>query len=90
MICLGRGYSVQLGNYDSWAKYIMNIIIFKQIRGLLHPDSGPFFYGETFHQLHYFICMCNGKLFLPPLHISYICNILISSSTSSVALILQH
>ena len=46
-------YSVQIGGYYDWGKYITTLIIFKQIHSALHPEDGASFCGENFHQLHY-------------------------------------
>ena len=54
-ITLSTGYSVQLRGFDAWAKDVMPLIRFKQIRGAFHPETGTSQCGDKCHQLRYFI-----------------------------------
>ena len=55
VITMGTGYSVQLRGFDPWAKDIMSLIRFKQIRVAFHPEAGQTQCGDKCHQLRYFI-----------------------------------
>ena len=55
IITLSNGYSVQLRGFDPWAKEVMPLIRFKQIRGAFHPEAGSTSCGDKCHQLRYFI-----------------------------------
>lgn len=55
VVSLANGYSVQLRGFDAWAKDIMPLIRFKQIRGAFHPEAGQSDCGDKCHQLRYFI-----------------------------------
>ena len=61
IIHLGRGYFVQLGDYDAWGKDVMTLIRFKQILSDFHPEVGISFCGYNFHQLRYIIYILNDK-----------------------------
>ena len=56
---IGTGYSVELRGYSAWAKDIMTLVRFKQIRSALHPESGESQCHDKCHQLRYFIRMFN-------------------------------
>ena len=56
---LDSNYSVQLRGYNAWAKEIMPLIRFKQIRSAFHPETGESECGDKCHQLRYFIRMYN-------------------------------
>ena len=47
IITMGTGYSVQLRGFDPWAKDIMSLIRFKQIRGVFHPEAGQTGWANT-------------------------------------------
>ena len=49
------GYSVQLKGYTPWAKDIMSLIRFKQIRSAFHPEAEKSICGDKCHQLRFFI-----------------------------------
>ena len=55
IVNLSSGYSVQLRGFDPWAKEVMPLIRFKQIRGAFHPESKASLSGDKCHQLQYFI-----------------------------------
>ena len=46
---------MQLRGVDPWAKDVMPLIPFKQIRGPFHPESKASLSGDKCHQLRYFI-----------------------------------
>ena len=56
---LDSNYSVKLRGYNAWAKEIMPLICFKQIRSAFHPEAGESECGDKCHQLRYFIRMFN-------------------------------
>ena len=49
------GYSVQLKGYSPWAKDIMSLVRFKQIRSAFHPQAEKSICGDNCHQLRFFI-----------------------------------
>lgn len=61
LVNLASGYSVQLRGFDPWAKEVMPLIRFKQIRGAFHPEAGLSMCGDKCHQLRYFIRRFNEK-----------------------------
>eukprot|EP00957_Ditylum_brightwellii_P044274 3359032-Ditylum_brightwellii.AAC.1 len=61
-VLLGKRYSVGLRGFDCWAKQIMTLSMFKQIRCAMHPDGGQYSTnGNKCHQLRHFICTFNRK-----------------------------
>ena len=56
-ICTGlaEGYSVQLDGFKAWAKDVMTLRRFKQIRSAFHPEPGFALDGDKCHQLRYVI-----------------------------------
>ena len=58
-IHLDSDYFIQLRGYNAWAKEIMPLIRFKQIRSAFHPEAGQSQCGDKCHQLRYFIRMYN-------------------------------
>ena len=56
---IGHGYNVELQGYHAWAKEIMPLIRFKQIRSAFHPEAGDSQCNDKCHQLRYFIRMFN-------------------------------
>ena len=61
VITIGDGYSIQLRGYDAWAKDIMSLVRFKQIRSAFHPESDKSLCNDKCHQLRYFIRLFNMK-----------------------------
>ena len=61
VINIGDHYSVQLRGYNPWAKNVMSLSRFKQIRSAFHPEAGDSDCGDKCHQLRYFIRMFNKK-----------------------------
>ena len=59
---MGGGYKVKLRGFTCWAKEIMPLDRFKQIRSAFHPEAGDNKEsGDKCHQLQYFICRFNEK-----------------------------
>ncbi len=56
---IGDGYTVELRGYNSWAKEVMSLIRFKQIRSAFHPEAGESACQDKCHQLRFFIRMFN-------------------------------
>ena len=56
---IGDGYMVQLRGYDAWAKEVMSLVRFKQIRSAFHPEAGDTACNDKCHQLRLFIKMFN-------------------------------
>ena len=56
---IGTGYSVHLRGYEPWAKDVMTLVRFKQIRSALHPECGKSANNDKCHQLRYFIRLFN-------------------------------
>ena len=53
---MGGNYNVRVRGLDPWAKQIMALIRFKQIRSAFHPEAGlSDLTGDKCHQLRYFI-----------------------------------
>ena len=53
---LGVGYNVRLIGFEPWARNIMPLLRFKQIRSAFHPEAGRSeLTGDKCHQLRYFI-----------------------------------
>lgn len=61
VVPLATRYSVQLRGFEPWAKDIMYLIRFKQIRGAFHPEAGYSQCGNKYHQLRYFTRKFNEK-----------------------------
>ena len=58
----GGGYKVKLRGFTCWAKEIMPLDRFKQIRSAFHPEAGDNKEsGDKCHQLRYFIRRFNEK-----------------------------
>ena len=56
VVHMGGNYNVRLRGFDPWAKEIMALIRFKQIRSAFHPEAGlSDLTGDKCHQLRYFI-----------------------------------
>ena len=60
VVC-GDGYSIQLRGYDPWARDVMTLVRFKQIRSAFHPESENSRCNDKCHQLRYFIRLFNSK-----------------------------
>eukprot|EP00957_Ditylum_brightwellii_P091020 6929645-Ditylum_brightwellii.AAC.1 len=61
-VLLGKKYSVGLRGFDCWAKQIMILSTFKQIRCAMHPKGDQHSAnGNKCHQLRHFICTFNRK-----------------------------
>ena len=60
-VVVGDGYSIQLRGYDPWAKDIMSLVRFKQIRSAFHPEAESSICNDKCHQLRYFIRLFNSK-----------------------------
>ena len=58
---IGDGYSIELRGFDPWAKEIMSLVRFKQIRSAFHPEAETSMCNDKCHQLRYFIRMFNSK-----------------------------
>ena len=56
---IGTNYSVHLRGYEPWAKDVMTLVRFKQIRSAFHPESGRSNNNDKCHQLRYFIRLFN-------------------------------
>ena len=62
VISLGGGYAVGLRGFEPWAKDIMSLVRFKQIRSAFHPEAtATSESGDKCHQLRYFIRRFNQK-----------------------------
>ena len=62
VIRLGVSYSVRLTGFDPWAREIMTLLRFKQIRSAFHPEAGRSeLTGDKCHQLRYFIRTFNER-----------------------------
>ena len=61
VVAMGGMYSVELRGYQPWARDVMPLIRFKQIRSAFHPESGTSYCGDKCHQLRFFIRMFNDK-----------------------------
>ena len=61
MIQLYHIHAVKLRVYDYWGRYIMPIIIPKQIHIAFHSEARTSFGGEKCHQMCYFIRVFNDK-----------------------------
>ena len=56
LVHMGGNYNVRLRGFDTWAKQIMALIRFKQIRSAFHPEAGlSDLTGYKCHQLRYYI-----------------------------------
>eukprot|EP00957_Ditylum_brightwellii_P041871 3171485-Ditylum_brightwellii.AAC.1 len=61
-VLLGKKYSVGLRGFDCWAKKIMTLLRFKQIRCAMYPKEGQYSTnGNKCYQLRHFICTFNRK-----------------------------
>ena len=60
VVC-GDGYSIQLRGYDPWARDVMTLVRFKQIRPAFHPEAKNSICNDKCHQLRYFIRLFNSK-----------------------------
>jgi hypothetical protein len=58
---IGDGYSIELRGFDPWAKEIMSLVRFKQIRSAFHPEAENSICNDKCHQLRHFIRMFNSK-----------------------------
>ena len=47
--------------YDSWAKEVMSLVRFKQIRSAFHLEAGASICNDKCHQLRFFIRLFNAK-----------------------------
>ena len=61
IITPGDGYSVEIRGYSPWAKDIMTLVCFKQIRSAFHLEAGSSMCEDKCHQLCYFIWLFNAK-----------------------------
>ena len=59
VIAMGSTYRCKLRGYEPWAKRIMTLVRFKQIRSAFHPETGTSLCGDKCHQLRYIIRMFN-------------------------------
>ena len=59
VIEMGSAYYCKLRGYLPWAKSIMSLVRFKQIRSTFHPETGTRMCGDKCHQLRYIIRMFN-------------------------------
>ena len=59
VIAMGSTYRCKLRGYEPWAKRIMSLVRFKQIRSAFHPETGTSLCGDKCHQLRYIIRMFN-------------------------------
>ena len=46
VITVGNNYVAQLRGYDPWAKDVMSLIRFKQVRSAFHPQVGKSNYRD--------------------------------------------
>ena len=61
-IHLGVGYNVRLTGFEPWARNVMPLVRFKQIRSAFHPEAGKSeLTGDKCHQLRYFIRAFNER-----------------------------
>ena len=73
-INLGRNYSVPVTNLPSWARKVMSLNRFKQIRAAFHPEVGASSIGDKCHQLRYAINSLNAAslaTFIPGKNLSF-------------------
>ena len=61
VITIGDGYSIQLRGYEPWAKDIMTLVRFKQIRSAFHPEADKSLCNDKCHQLRYLIRLFNKR-----------------------------
>ena len=55
VLTLGDSYAIELRGYENWAKDVMTLIRFKQIRSAFHPEADKSLSNDKCHQLRYFI-----------------------------------
>ena len=58
---LGQGYGLVLRGYNAWAKDIMTLVRFKQIRSAFRPEADVYDKFDKCNQLRYFIRRFNAK-----------------------------
>ena len=61
MVHLGHGYGLELRGYNAWAKEIMSLVRFKQIRSVFRPEVDVFDKLDKCAQLRFFIRRFNAK-----------------------------